>query len=163
MTHKLQEDLFKDLDNVVLREVPYLNCYLRDFVARAYTGTPTMNMPNISLYIKENGLEFVKKELRSLVYLGENILDINKLFDNIANEQLKVYCEKRNLFQTNVEIDLNAAVIEEIQNLNLNNGRKEYLMKCFNEENYRELEGLISDRLFLMLIEEAEEKQSIGY
>lgn len=163
MTHELQEALFADLDSVILRETQYLKCYLRDFVARTYMGVPTMNMTNISFYISEKGLEVVKKELRSLAYMGENILDINKLFDNIANEQLKVYCQKRNLSQPNVAIDLNATVLGEIQKLNMNSDYKEYLKKCFIESNYRELEGLIPDELFLMLSEEPEIKQSISY
>lgn len=163
MTHKLQEALFADLDNVVLRETQYLNCYLRDFVARAYTGTPTANMTNISVYISKKGLEVVKKELRSLAYMGDRILDINKLFDNIANEQLNIYFQMRNLTQTNMGIDLNSAVLEEIKKLNMNAGGKEYLIKCFNEGNYRELEGLISNELFLKLSKENETKQSISY
>lgn len=163
MTRELQEALFADLDNVILRETPYLKCYLRDFVARAYTGTPTMNMKNSSLYISEKGLEVVKKELRSLAYMGDRILDINKLFDNITNEQFNVYSQKRNLSQTNMNIDLNSRVLEEIQKLNLNRGHKEYLTKCFNEGNYRELEGLISDELFFEISGEPEIDQSINY
>lgn len=90
----LLEAIEKDLDEFDIKNENELRIYLRYLLSQAYMGAS--GETNTHKYIKDqiiNGKDF-KKELKNLVYNGENILNAEQLFNEITESVLSNYIKK---------------------------------------------------------------------
>lgn len=93
----LLEAIEKDLDEFDIKNENELRIYLRYLLSQAYMGAS--GETNTHKYIKDqiiNGKDF-KKELKNLVYNGENILNAEQLFNEITESVLSNYMKKNNV------------------------------------------------------------------
>lgn len=93
----LLEAIEKDLDEFDIKNENELRIYLRYLLSQAYMGAS--GDTNTHKYIKDqiiNGKDF-KKELKNLVYNGENILNEEQLFNEITESVLSNYMKKNNV------------------------------------------------------------------
>lgn len=93
----LIEAIEKDLNEFGFKKEEELRIYLRYLISQAYIGASGDTYTH--KYIKDQitlGKDY-KKELRSLVYNGENILNTEQLFNEITASVLSNYIEKNNV------------------------------------------------------------------
>lgn len=93
----LLEAIEKDLNEFGFKKEEELRIYLRYLISQAYMGAS--GETNTHKYIKDqimNGKDY-KKELKKLVFMDENILNLEQLFNEITESVLSDYMKKNNV------------------------------------------------------------------
>ena len=96
----LLEAIEKDLNEFGFKKEEELRIYLRYLISQAYMGAS--GETNTHKYIKDqimNGKDY-KKELKKLVFMDENILNLEQLFNEITESVLSDYMKKNNVDNT---------------------------------------------------------------
>jgi len=83
MPNNLLEAITKDLDNFELRNENELKNYTRWLLGEAYMCK--QGDTNTNKYAKSMGKDKINKEIRSLVFRGELLLDYNQLLEEVTN------------------------------------------------------------------------------
>ena len=93
----LIEAIEKDLNEFGFKNEEELRIYLRYLISQAYMGAS--GDTNTHKYIKDQIIneKDYKKELKNLVFMGENILNLEQLFNEITESVLSDYMKKNNV------------------------------------------------------------------
>lgn len=93
----LIEAIEKDLNEFGFKSEEELRIYLRYLISQAYMGAS--GDTNTHKYIKDQIIneKDYKKELKNLVFMGENILNLEQLFNEITESVLSDYMKKNNV------------------------------------------------------------------
>ena len=95
-------------------------------------------------YVDNVTIDEIQSEVRNLVYLGKNMLDLNFLFESCASVLTEDY-----LKAMNNNIGHNDVVINHINSLNVNDRLKEHLINEYMAGRYDSLYGFVPDDLLI--------------
>lgn len=96
-------------------------------------------------YVDGRTKEEIQSEIRSFVYLGNKMLDLNFLFESCASVLTEDYLKAMN----NNIIDNDDVIINHINSLNVNDRLKAYLINEYIAGRYNSLYGFVPDDLLI--------------